>query len=171
MNPASTRFRESRNLSLKFYELTLRKVTCAASESGEDLEDWRRSCYIYVDLAASQIDGDDDADGRDDPIVFHVVRENAVIGAERIYYADAALPPSLLSLGPARADDLRRHVLRNRPRSVKKCQKSCAKTSHLLEMRNGPPTEPKLNVPSDRQSLTYLRRDGRRGRGAGSSSG
>ena len=66
-------------------------------------------------MPPSRIDGDDDAG--DDPISFLVVRENAVIGAAIIYYAAAATLAHRLS--SARADDLRRHVLRNRPRSVK----------------------------------------------------
>ena len=66
-------------------------------------------------MPPSQIDGDDDAG--DDPISFLAVRENAVIGAAIIYYAAAATLAHCIS--SARADDLRRHVLRNRPRSVK----------------------------------------------------
>lgn len=58
------------------------------------------------------IDGDD----ADDPIVSHIVRKNAVIDEERKFIAKTLAHP------PA-SDDLRRHVLRNRPRSVKSRKK------------------------------------------------
>ena len=72
---------------------------------------WRR-CHCYVDLVPRLIDGDD----ADDPIVSHIVRKNAVIDEERKFIAPTLAHPGL---SKARADDLRRHVLRNRPRSVK----------------------------------------------------